>query len=361
MTLQHRIQDVLDELVATGAETGLQVAVHHLDHRVVDAVAGIADGTIGRPVTPETPFFSFSTGKGAASLIAHLLVGNGLVGYDTPVADVWPEFGAHGKEAATLRQVLTHTVGVPAMPAGLGPADLADWPRVCAAIAAAEPRWRPGTRTGYHSFTFGFLVGEIARRVTGRPVRRLLHDWVAVPLGIVGELYFGVPPAELARLARLEDAEPQPAEPAEHDGVLAPWEQRPRASMGNSPDFLQADVPSVGTFTARGIATVYAAILDGRLIAADQLAELSAVAFEGTDQVFGNPARLALGYPLGRIGAPPDEAPTTFGWPGGGGSYAYADPATGTSFAVTKTRLTPDFTTAQRLSDIVTAEYASPA
>lgn len=112
----------------------------------------------------------------------------------------------------------------------------------------------------------------------------------------------------------------------------------------------------MGTFTARGIATVYAPILDGRLIAADQLAELSAVAFEGTDQVFGNPARLALGYPLGRVGAPADEAPATFGWPGGGGSYAYANLATGTSFAVTKNRLTSDFTTAQRLSDIVTAE-----
>lgn len=97
-------------------------------------------------------------------------------------------------------------------------------------------------------------------------MRRLLHDWVAAPLGIVGELYFGVPPTELARLARLEDAEPHPAEPAEHDSILAPWERQPRASMGNSPDFLQADVPSVGTFTARGIATVYAAILDGRLM-----------------------------------------------------------------------------------------------
>ncbi|WP_372350873.1 serine hydrolase domain-containing protein [Streptomyces sp. KL116D] len=355
-TLQQRIQDVLDELVGSGAETGVQVAVHHRGHRLVDAVAGVADRATGRPVTPETLFFSFSTAKGLAALIAHLLVRDDLVGYDTPVAQVWPEFGAYGKETATLRHVLTHTVGVPAMPGGLGPDDLADWPRVCAALAGAEPRWRPGTRTGYHSFTFGFLVGEIARRVTGRPVRRLLHDWIAAPLGITGELYFGVPPAELARLARLEDAEPHPAEPAEHNSVLAPWERQPRASMGNNSTVLQADIPSVGTFTARGIATVYAAVLDGRLIAPDQLAELSAPAFEGTDQVFGNPARLALGYPLGRIGAPPDEAPTTFGWPGGGGSYAYADPATGTSFALTKNRLTPDFTTAQRLSDIVTAE-----
>lgn len=304
-------------------------------------------------MVPKTLFFSFSTAKGVTALIAHLLVRHGLIGYNTPVAEVWPGFGMHGKQTATLRQVLNHTVGVPAMPSGLGPTDLAEWPRVCAAIAEAEPQWRPGTRTGYHSFAFGFLVGEIARRVTGQSMQRLLHDWVATPLGIVGELYFGVPSTELARL---EDAEPRPAEPAGRDSILAPWEREPRASMGNSLDFLQADVPSVGTFTARGIATVYAAMLDGRLIAANQLAELSAVAFEGTDQVFGHPARLALGYPLGRVGAPADEAPTTLGWPGGGGSYAFANPATGMSFAVTKNHLTSDFTTAQRLSDVVTAE-----
>ncbi|MDQ0382988.1 serine hydrolase domain-containing protein [Amycolatopsis thermophila] len=171
MTLHHRVQDVADELVATGAETGLQVVVHHRGRRVVDVVAGVADGTTGRPVTPEILFFSFSTGKGVAALIAHLLVSNGLVGYDTPVAEVWPEFGVHGKATATLRQVLTHTVGVPAMPGVLGPTDLADWPRVCAAIAAAEPRWRPGTvaprRAELHR-------EDIADRVSARSMSHLV-------------------------------------------------------------------------------------------------------------------------------------------------------------------------------------------
>lgn len=126
--------------------------------------------------------------------------------------------------------------------------------------------------------------------------------------------------------------------------------------MGNSPEILQADIPSVGTFTARGIAAMNAAVLDGRLIDSHQLEELTAVAFEGTDQVFGNQARLALGYPLGRIGTRPDETPTTFGRVGGGGSYVYADTATGTSVAVTKTCLTPHFNTAQRVADVTAAE-----
>ncbi|MFE7168620.1 serine hydrolase domain-containing protein [Streptomyces sp. NPDC057616] len=355
-TLQRKVQGVVDELVDTGAETGLQVAVFQRGALVVDAVAGVADSRSGRGVTPGTPFFSFSAGKVMTSLIAHLLVGTGAVGYDTPVVDLWPEFGAHGKATATLRHVLTHSGGVPGMPRDIGPADLTDWTRVCSALADAEPRWRPGTETGYHSYTYGFLVGETARRVTGKPMRQLLHEWVAVPLGLDGELYFGVPRTELPRLARLEDAAPLPAAPPDADSLLAPWERQPTAAMGNDHEILEADIPSVGTFTARGIAAMNAALLDGRLLGADQLEELTAVAFEGTDQVFGNPVRLSLGYPLGRIGAPPDEAPTAFGWIGGGGSYVYADPSTGVSFALAKTRLTPHFDTALRLADLTADE-----
>lgn len=355
-SLQQRVQSVLDELVDAGAETGMQVAVHHQGAPAVDAVAGVADRRTGREVTPETPFFSFSSGKVMTSLIAHLLVRTGALGYDTRVVDLWPEFGTRGKESTTFQHVLTHSVGVPAMPRDIGPADLTDWTRVCAALADAEPRWPPGTRTGYHSFTYGFLVGEIARRATGKPMRRLLREWVAVPLGLEGDLYFGVPRTDLGRLARLEDAAPLPSVPPDSDAVLAPWEMRPTAAMGNDPDILQADIPSVGTFTARGIAAMNAALLDGRLIDAHQLKELTTVAFEATDQVFGNHARLALGYPLGRIGTRPEETPTTFGWVGGGGSYVYADTATGTSFAMTKNRLTPHFDTAQRLADLITTE-----
>ncbi|SER77663.1 serine hydrolase domain-containing protein [Streptomyces qinglanensis] len=355
-TLQPKVQSVLDELVATGAETGLQTAVHQHGALVVDAVAGAADSRTGRRVTPQTLFFSFSAGKVMTSLIAHLLVKTGAVGYDTPVVELWPEFGAHGKATATLRHVLTHSVGVPAMPRGIGPADLADWPRVCTALADAAPRWRPGTETGYHSFTFGFLVGEIARRATGKPMRQLLREWVAAPLGLDGELYFGVPRADLDRLARLEDDVPPSAAPPDDTAVLASWEMQPAADLGNNREFLRADIPSVGTFTARGVAAMNAAVLAGRLIDARQLQEVTAVAFEGTDQVFGNPARLALGYPLGRLGAGPHEAPTAFGWVGGGGSYVYADTTSGISFAMAKTRLTPHFDSAQRLTDLVAAE-----
>ncbi|MGY0488608.1 serine hydrolase domain-containing protein [Streptomyces sp. WG-D5] len=359
--LQREVQGILDELVGTGAETGVQVAVHHEGAVVVDAVAGAADSGTGRQVTAGTPFFSFSAGKAVTALIAHQLVATGDLGYDTPVVELWPEFGAHGKEAATVRHVLTHSVGLPAMPRNIGPGDLPDGPRVCAALADAAPLWPPGTATGYHPFTFGFLVGEIARRATGKPMRQLLREWVTAPLGVEDELYFGVPRAQLPRLARLEDAtRPADTEP-DDDAVLAPWEMRPSATLGNSPGILRADIPSVATFTARAVATMHAAVLDGRLLDPARLERLTTVAFTGTDQVFGHHVRLSLGYPLGRVGAPRDEASTTFGWVGGGGSYVYADPATGLSFAMTKNRLTLHLDTAQRLADLTTARLAPDA
>ena len=114
----------------------------------------------------------------------------------------------------------------------------------------------------------------------------------------------------------------------------------------------------MGIATAHGLAAMYNAVLQGKLVDAARLAELSALAFEGTDQVFGNPARMALGFPIGRMGAPAEENSVAFGWPGGGGSYAYADPARGIAFALTKTRLVPNFDTALSVTTILAGYLA---
>ena len=168
--LQRKTQDAIDELVESGTERGLQVAVYRDGEQVVDAVAGLADAETGRPVASDTPFYAYSVGKGATSAVAHVLVERGLFGYDTPVMELWPEFGANGKEDATVRHVLTHTVGVPGIPADTTPEDLCDWDGMCAAIADSEPWWGPGTKTAYHAYPFGYIIGEIVRRATGRPI-----------------------------------------------------------------------------------------------------------------------------------------------------------------------------------------------
>ena len=130
-----------------------------------------------------------SATKALAAVALHVQTERGLAEYDAPIARS-PEFGAHGKGEGTLRHVLTHTVGLPAMPREITPRDLHDWTKVCAALAMAEPHWRPGSAPGYHAYTFGYLVGQLAHIATGHPMHDLLRQWITTPLGIDGQLYF---------------------------------------------------------------------------------------------------------------------------------------------------------------------------
>src|SRR5919204_5428996 len=203
---RERVQEAIDQLVESGAERGIQVAVYRNGELVVDAVAGVADPVSGRPVTQDTPFYNFSIVKGATGTIAHMLVERGLFAYDTPVAELWPEFAAHGKQGVTIGHVLTQLAGVPGVPLDTTPEDLCDWDKMCDAIADAELWWEPGTKVGYHAYTFGYIVGEVVRRATGKSISHVLLEEVAGPLGVAEELWFGMPASEHHRLARLEDA-----------------------------------------------------------------------------------------------------------------------------------------------------------
>jgi CubicO group peptidase (beta-lactamase class C family) len=358
-----RVQQAVDKLVDSGAERGLQVAVYQRGELVVDAVAGLADPATGHRVTPDTPFYSFSVGKGATSTLAHMLVERGLFGYDTPIVDLWPEFGAHGKHGVTVRHVLTHSAGVPGIPLDTTAEDLCDWDHMCAAIADADLWWEPGTKVGYHAYTFGYIVGEIIRRSTGKPISEVLREDVAVPLGVADQLYFGMPRSEQGRLARLEDAEtgagPMSAMPDDLPMFKAgPVSTFPTADLGNRPDILAANIPAGGKNSARAIARMFAALLgevDGvRLISPETLRTATAPAMAGTDEVFGNPSTWSLGFSIGGLDPSAGETPTVFGVGGAGGSFAYADTATGVAFGMTKNRLTPHFDAATRITRIVT-------
>ena len=365
--LQQQVQETIDELVESGAERGLQVAVYRHGEQVVDAVAGVADPATGRPVTPDTPFYAYSTGKGATATVAHVLVERGAFGYDTPIVDLWPEFGAHGKEKATIRHALTHTVGVPGIPADTTPEDLCDWDKMCALIADAEPWWEPGTKTAYHAYPFGYIIGEIVRRATGKPISQVLWEEVAGPLGVADELFFGMQESELGRLARLEDVEGSAEFLASMPDdspffKLGPRETTPTAEFGNRTDILKADIPAGGKMSARAMARMYSALMDEvdgvRLISDERLREVSAAAFSGEDQIMGNPVTWSLGYSIGGIRGPAEENPSVFGIGGVGGSFAYADTATGVAFALTKNRLTADFGAAEQVAGIVAKAVA---
>ena len=358
---QKQVQKAIDQLVDTGAERGLQVAVYRGPDLVVDAVAGIADPHSGRPVSPDTPFYSFSVVKGAASTIMLILAQRGLFDYDTPVVELWPEFGAHGKQSVTVRHVLNHTAGVPGIPLDTTIEDLCNWDKMCAAIADQALWWEPGTKVGYHAYTFGYIAGEIVRRATGKRISQVLREDVAGPLGVADEIYFGMPESEHRRLARLEDAPmagPMPEMPPDLPMFkAAPMSAFPNAAMGNRTDVLSADIPAGGKGSARAIARMYAALLtevDGvRLISAERLREATAVSSTGMDQVFGMPTTWGLGYAIGGLGPAAQDSQTVFGLGGVGGSFACGDTATGIAFAFTKNRLTQDFNAASELSLIV--------
>ncbi|WP_435241467.1 serine hydrolase domain-containing protein [Streptomyces cucumeris] len=359
----ERVRRSIDRMVESGAERGVQVAVHRHGELVVDAVAGIADPATGRPVTPATVFYNYSIGKSAASALVHVLAERGAFGYDTPVAALWPEFGAHGKERVTVRQVLTHSAGVPGLPLDTTVEELCDWERMCAVIADAEPWWEPGTAVGYHAYTFGYIVGEIVRRVTGRPLARVLREELTGPLGVADELYFGMPVSEHGRLARLEDAPGAGEMWAELPEDLpmfraGPKAAFPTAALGNRTDILAADIPAGGKTSARAMARLHAALMGDipgvRLVSPERLREMTSVAASGTDRIYGNESTWGLGFALGLPGGSPRKA-GVFGMGGAGGSFTFGDVANGVAFALTKNRLTPDFSAATEVIGIVTA------
>ena len=200
--IQAAIQAAADEMVAAGQETGLQITVHQHGHVIADVVSGVADPRTGTLVSPGTLFYAVSAAKGVAASLAHVLAERGDLGYDLRLAEVWPEFGTRGKDRVTVRHVLLHTAGLPGLPRETTVEQLCDWDHMCAVLAAAEPWWEPGTRFGYHPLTFGFLLGETMRRVTGRTVTELLREVLTGPLGVQDEVCFAVPPRLLPRVAR---------------------------------------------------------------------------------------------------------------------------------------------------------------
>ncbi|MBT2518207.1 beta-lactamase family protein [Streptomyces sp. ISL-90] len=369
--LTDRIEGLVAAAIENGTEQGVQVAVYRHGELVLDIAAGLADAASRRPMTRDTLVYSASTGKAVASTVAHVLVERGAFGYDSRLVEVWPEFGAHGKESTTLRHLLTHSTGVPALPRDVSVEQLCDWEWMTAMLADAEPLWAPGERVGYHAGTFGHLLGEFVRRATGKTISQVLAEEIGAPLGIEDELRFGVPAAELQRVAVLEN-DPQghaifASLPDEFPlFAAAPRQVVPDADFGNRADVLTADLPYQGTLSARAIARMYAALLDDvdgvRLVAPARLAEMSTLATAGfIDEMTGGPSVWSLGYCVGWPGtSAAEDFPTMFGMVGIGGSGAHADRATGVSVAVTKNRFNPvDMSILQGVSELVTAEFAA--
>jgi CubicO group peptidase (beta-lactamase class C family) len=339
--LQPAIESLLNRLVAEGEERGLQVAVYHRGELVVDASAGVADPATGRCVDGTTLFPVFSTTKGITATLIHLLVERGQVAYETPIADVWPEFAAHGKETITLRHALDHTAGLAHMPAGIGHAELCDWETMCRAIANLKPVAPPGGPMVYHAMTYGWILGEVARRVDGRSFSRLLQDEINVPLGLEGELFVGIPDEAEPRVALLEaSTAPFVQEPMPNDATLLaiPMLVQPLHAWMNRSDARRSCSPaSNGIMTARAIARHYAALLPGGVDGVELLPPSRvrlATEPEQKEPTQGEPPRnQRLGYTVAY-----PFSPRAFGHNGYGGSVGCADPIHHLAIGFTRNR-----------------------
>jgi CubicO group peptidase (beta-lactamase class C family) len=346
-----RVQQLLEHLVATGQETGIQVAAYLGGKLVVDAWAGVADPERGRPLEGDTLINVWSAGKGVAATTIHALVERGVLAYDAPLVRYWPEYGANGKARTTVADILTHSAGVPHLPSDITIEEAVNIPALAAWIARQAPLWEPGTRTGYHGYTFGVLVDELVRRATGQTFDDVTRDLLTGPLGIADSLAFSVTEQHRDRLAVLVD-EPGAGEgdeeiPPESPFLLmGPLYLFPNASLGNRRDFQEASLPSGVTTTARALARLYASLaiggeLDGvRILARETLARATALQTSDVDQMVGFPYPKSLGYNLGTEGPSMLGGPTGFGYPGAGGNLAYAEPEFGFAIAIAKNRMT---------------------
>jgi len=355
---QGAVQTLLDDLVNTDVERWLQVAAYHDGELVVDAWAGVADPLTGQTVDGDTLFTVFSVTKGITATAIHLLAERGQLGYDDPIAMYWPEFAAHGKGQITIRQVLSHTAGIPQTPLNVA---LTDWEGMCRAIAEMTPLWEPGTQMGYHAMNFGTILGEVARRVDGRGIARIVAEDLNAPLGITA-LFFGIPDEAERRVATLEnDASITNAPDPPPDSLVTP-ENRDGYATYNRPEVRRAVLPAGGGITnARSLARHYASLIgegvDGvRLLPTERVQIATTLEIDARDAVLRVPMRRGLGYMLGGHGLPMGGRVSAFGHRGYGGAIGFADPEYGFAFALTKNRLAfsrPTESTADKVAQAV--------
>ncbi len=334
-------KDAIASLIEARKEQGVQVAVYHQGHLVIDFASGYLDSERTRPVTPRSLFPVFSVTKGITSTLVHILAERGDLSYDMLLSDVWPEFSGHGKERITLAQVLGHSSGLHMMPQGLNRRILTDWRKMCEAIAMQAPLYPPGTETDYHPITFSWLVGETLQRVTGKPFEQILQEEIRAPLGIE-DLYVGLPDGLDSRVATMLDLHDPPATPVTEPAPVPPW-MKPLGLIPNHLEFRQACLPGVsGIMSARAIARHYAALLpegiEGlRLLSPARVQAATVRQYPTLPQPPGQRPR-GLGY---QLGTPTDAmgSDRAFGHDGHGGAIGYADTALGIAVGITRSTL----------------------
>ncbi|MFF3737456.1 serine hydrolase domain-containing protein [Streptomyces sp. NPDC002566] len=356
-------------------ELGAAVSVLVDGTPVVDLWGGWADAARTRAWERDTLVNVWSTSKGPTALCAHILVDRGLLDLDAPVAAYWPEFAAAGKERVLVRHLLSHRAGLAGLREPHSLDELYDWELTVARLAATEPWWEPGTRSGYHALTYGFLVGEVVRRVSGLLPGAFLEREVTGPLGV--DFTIGLPEKEAGRAAEM--VHPRAATSSEQAAVFSQLTPAALAALtnplagadeANSPGWRAAEIPAAnGHGTARAVAALYGVIagrgaLAGRRVLSPEAAERVR---EGQgacrDLVLGagfaHDTEIGLGLWLSGPNGWYGPNPRAVGHDGFGGSCGLADPETGVSLGYVMNRMGPHIADDPRKMALVRAVYSA--
>ena len=357
-------------------DVGAAVAVTIDGKPVVDLWGGYADKARTRPWTRDTIVNVYSATKGVAATCLNRLVDQGRVDLDAPVARYWPEFAQAGKERLPVRWLLSHRAGLPAVRKPLPPDALLRWDVMTTALAEQEPWWEPGTKHGYHALTFGHLVGEVVRRVSGKSVGAYCREEIAGPLGL--DFHIGLDPREDSRCAEVIAA---PAPPPGQHNPIADAAKDPQSitakAVNNPPGALKldtinsrawrgAEIPAANGHTnARALSRFYGTLarggeLDGvRILSPAQIERCRTQESDGIDAVLSVPMRFGLGYRLTQPAAKYGPNPHSFGHTGAGGSLGFADPDAKLGFAYTMNQMGSQLLLDPRVAVLLEAIYSS--
>lgn len=361
----ERVCEAFEKNFEEGLEIGASFAVYKGAEPLVDLWAGHCDREGARPWAHDTLINVYSTTKGMAALVCALLVDRGEMDYAAPVAKYWPEFGDHGKQDVSVSMLLSHQAGLSATRTPVDALDFCDPDFINALLLDQEPLFVPGSASGYHALTFGPLVGELVRRITGRSLGAFFHEEVAKPLQ--ADFYIGVPEAEDERVADMVGPKAKPAisGAAENDVQrLALGNPAIPPEIPNERAWRAAEVPSAnGHGNAQGLAKIYGVLASGgetdgvHLLSAQTLGLATTLQITGKDLVLGMKVEWANGFLRNIQSALYGPNPDTFGHSGFGGSFGCADPAAGIGIGYAMNQMDANLVGDPRSIRLITAVY----
>lgn len=383
----ERVAEAFKANFEKNGEIGASVCLTVGGETVVDLWGGVVDQKTAAPWTRDTVSIVFSCTKGATALCAHILASRGKLDIDAPVTELWPEFGQNGKERVTTRMMLDHSSAVPAVRAKVKDDGPYDWDYMTERLADEEPFWEPGTRNGYHGFTFGWTVGEMVRRASGKSLGTFFREEIATPLGL--DFWIGLPEAIEPRVAAMVPHAYKAADavtpfmrdlagnkqsiPALFYFNNGAW----RLGGANTRAGHAAEIGAANGITnARGLAGMYAPLANGggNLVDAKTLTRMGEVSMATHDDAtLRIPTRFALGFMKSMDNRRRSVAAklwgedcdsvilsgAAFGHVGAGGSLGFADPVAGLSFGYTMNRMGPGLLMNERGQALVDAAYLS--